>query len=98
MKATEPPENARLTTELEAARQEVARTAKQFSSADATWSRELEKAFGENSKERRYDVDKSDHPLACRAAHHKREICRVIWEQASADYQRLEYLKWRKAQ
>lgn len=45
-------------------------------SADEAWHAELVKAFGKRAGDRRYDSDKSGHPMACRLAH-------AVWQQAN---------------
>lgn len=47
--------------------------------ADNAWQAELVKAFGKDAGNRRYDMDKSGHPRACRVAHaQKRKAWRAF--------------------
>ncbi len=51
--------------------------------ADAAWQAELVKAFGRDACNRRYDMDQSKHPMACREAYAKWGAAMNAWKVAS---------------
>ena len=56
--------------------------------ADRAWMAELEKAFGADACNRRFDMDQVEHPVACREAFER-------WKLAGLTARRL--LGWDKA-